>query len=433
MRIGLHLPPSDAIVREWRIEQRLAGLRTRFGAAADIVVLASSNDARRYNCGGCALLDLEGGQSAPLDIEAHFWETAPPTANRPSYRVSSIGRVLPLSSVELTRAEDPSLDMHAFNRGELIGCGEVDYSCFRFFPYGYLFRYVGLGPTDAFGHRIDRDPRELRQRSKVHKLVLCFGGSAVWGTSVLFEQCFPAQLERLLNAWSEESATPMRFTVLNYGVPGGVVLNAMQRLMLFGVGLRPDVVIFHDGVNDFYYADTSDPRLLSGHDIVYQQNLETWADILHRADAKDQRANLSGPLAAPRGAAPLDVLRAYLRRKREAITLAKAFGAKVISGLQPFADSKSRLSTLEKERIAAWRGVPPNHQSEFALVAGLYQLISRERPLVGADIEVNFHDEFGPLSPAHEHFADSVHLDIEGEAHVAATYSKAIGRLMQHG
>ena len=89
--------------------------------------------------------------------------------------------MLALSGFKLGPAEDEHLNQHPFNRLAPRGQAEIEYGCFRFFPYGFTFRMLGLGPTDAFGHRICGNFRAYRSRDRQHKLIVCFGGSAVWG------------------------------------------------------------------------------------------------------------------------------------------------------------------------------------------------------------------------------------------------------------
>ena len=52
----------------------------------------------------------------------------------------------------------PALDAHAFNR---LGSRTTDQ--FIYFPYGYMFRMMGLGPLDEFSQRV-REPVAERLR-----------------------------------------------------------------------------------------------------------------------------------------------------------------------------------------------------------------------------------------------------------------------------
>jgi hypothetical protein len=426
-RVALHAPAPDASIREWRVEQRVAGLKTRFGEHAEIFfVTADGAGSPDVTCPRMSA--EEAARPGAVDYNAYFWEVAPVAAEgRRDYRVSWTGRVLPVSGIPLDELECPNLPIHAFNRNGPRGHGDIDFYCFQYFPFGALFRLVGLGPIDAFGHRIVGDFRSFRERDPNHVLVACIGGSAVWGTCTLPEQTFPEQLGAKLTASLGDRGK--RVTVLNFGVPGAVVFGEMQRFLLFVADLKPEFVILHDGVNDLYYANTCDPWLVTTHAVAYPQNFEIWAKVLHQGD-REVQANLGGPIAAPSDVAPLATARAYLRRKREAVKVAKAFGGKVFSGLQPFARSKSALSTLETARIKENIGDPANYRSEFDLVENMYNLMTDQRSTTGADVEINFHQIFRTFGAEKAHFCDMVHLDVDGEEVIAQHYCDAILKAM---
>jgi hypothetical protein len=427
MKIGLLLPRDTDSVKEWRFEQRLAGLRVRFGSDANIDLLAvEASSANTVHRSDLPVTLVGRREFSNYDVIACLWEdTERDDLPSGSYRVSSIGRVLPLPGVPLDDVEYPHLNTHPFNTFGPRGHGDTDFSCFQYFPFGHTFRIVGLGPIDAFGHRIVGDFRSFRDRDASHKLIVCFGGSAVWGTTVLPAQCFPVRLEQMLRSSTLAKEQGLTFSVLNFGIPGAVQLNELQRFLLFAADLRPDITIIHNGVNDFFYSATSSPWLIHNHAITYQQNFELWAQALHQGQTDETRTNLGGPVARPSDIAPIDVMKAFLRRKREFITTAKAFGSQVISGLQPFSRSKASISNLERERIRTWVGSPPNYQAEFALVEGLYRTYTRASPQLGSDRELNFHEMFQTLGSDQTHFSDMVHLDVEGEAVIASHYADA--------
>lgn len=424
MRIGLHLPSADVPILEWRIEKRIAGLQLRFGPEAQVALIGAPDHPSRE--GPSASFPL---LASPHDCEAEAWfaEAPPPPGGTRGWRVLPIGRVIPLCGTRVSAAEHPQLGAHAFNENGPQGGDDADYYGFQYFPFGYTFRLLGLGPIDPFGHRIAGDLRKLKGRASSHKLVACLGGSAVWGTTVLPEFSFPAKLEQALRSAAPK---PDDVTVLNFGVPGAVLLNTIQQFVLHVADLRPDVVIFHDGANDLFYACTADPRLVVGYAITYQQNMERWAEVLHQPEKKNEPTALGGPVVPPRDPPPLATLKAYLRRKREAVTIAQAFGAKVVSGLQPISESKSRLSPRERARISASSGSPPSYATEFLLISQMYRQIQTHNPGFGAEVNVNFDTVFRSLPADDSHFWDRVHLDDDGEAAVARVYAQAVTRLL---
>ncbi|HLO76178.1 MAG TPA: SGNH/GDSL hydrolase family protein [Magnetospirillum sp.] len=412
LRIALLLPPGGLDAADLR--QRLAGIACRFpGCLVDEIQLPPE--------------DVNLAAYDHLVVCDDKCQTPLPDHHARVYRVSAMGRVLPLADTPIDDRELPSIDRHPFSRSAPRGQGDLDYASFHYFPYGYLYRLVGLGPINEFGHRITEDIRSLKQRDPRHKVIACFGGSAVWGVCVIRDQSFPFQLQEILNGNPELSAAVDRCTVLNFGIPGGVVLNAMQHFLLFCADIRPDIVICHDGVNDIFYGCTSDPWLLGEHGIVYQQQLEYWADMLHDKNFKGN-ANLGGPVVPPSGLAPVRILQAYARRKVEFMTVARAFGAKFIWGQQGFAWSKP-LSPIERARISP-TGAPSAYEKEFHTVRLLYDLLRPRLEAFKPDALVDFDTLFSGLSSFDTVMADMVHLDPAGERLVAEHYARAIAGML---
>lgn len=408
MRVILLLPSSSK-PHPADIAQRLEGLRCRYPeASVETADLANP-------------LVLDSGDVAVVFAETPALEI-PPLATQ---RVAKSGQVLPLPGVPLGKDLLPDLDAHPFSRLGPRGQGDLDFACFHYFPYSYLYRLAGLGPVNAFGHRIDGDFRVLRNRAPDHKLIVCFGGSAVWSICTTPKQSFPAVLEHLLNARAKQENRALRVSVLNFGVPGAVVLNSMQHFLLYAADLRPDIVIAHDGVNDLFYGCTSDPWLLREHGIVYQQQLEYWASMLHDPRFKGD-ANLGGPIVPPSGVAPLHILKAYIRRKREFMQLVRGFEACAVWGLQPFARSKKALSPLEHSRIQPQRDIPIAYEAEFQTVRGLYDLLKTQESANNGDVAIDFDDIFNKISPEDTVMADMVHLDKNGEKIIAETYAERL-------
>ena len=78
--------------------------------------------------------------------------------------------------------------------------------------------------------------------------ILVYGGSFVWGTGALRDdETLPAHLEKLLSAGQPG---PMRYEVINCGETGYNSTQEVIFLIIEGVFLKPDLVIFVDGVND---------------------------------------------------------------------------------------------------------------------------------------------------------------------------------------
>jgi lysophospholipase L1-like esterase len=427
LRVGLLLPA--AAPPDWQIEQRLEGIRVRFGRDASVALLAAHDSVVPDAAFLAAAIPVSVDEAHPemTDHIVAFDEDSPSrTRTLASHTVSEVGRVVPWPDQPITDQDYAGLSRHVFNRLGPIGQGELDYYSFQYFPYGYLFRIVGLGPTDPFGHRIEGDLRAWRERGET-RLVACFGGSAVWGTTTLPHQCFPDRLEHMLNDTLPSSFS--RYKVLNFGVPGGVLLNSIQRFILFCAELKPDIVILHDGINDMFYGSSSDATLLSKYDISYQNNLETWAQILHAGSSARSSHTADRASETRAAASPISVLKAYLRRKRELAAVCRTFGAKVVTGLQPYCGSKHALSPTEMRRIRKWAGEPNIYANEFAMIAGLYRIIGEEKPPLGGDVHLDFHEEFARFGSSDTLFCDMVHLNRDGEHEIALRYADAIRRL----
>lgn len=78
--------------------------------------------------------------------------------------------------------------------------------------------------------------------------ILIYGGSVVWGTGALSDaETISAQLEEWLN---ERSPQGKRFEVINCGESGFQTTQEAIFLLIEGVYLSPDLVVFLDGYND---------------------------------------------------------------------------------------------------------------------------------------------------------------------------------------
>lgn len=312
----------------------------------------------------------------------------------------------------------PHLANHVFNR-----VTSALHNHYYFFPYGYLYRYLGVGPVNAFGHRIDTDLAGYRQRAPTHKLIACFGGSSCFSMYCLHDEMFPSRIEAKLNAWAKETGSPLEFTVLNFGQHGNVVLNQILTYLLFVQELRPDIVISHDGFNDLGYGQVADSTLLGRHHIVYQDNLEEWANILNKAEAAPPSDGVVDGVRQVQSM-PDAVVTAYLARERQFAALATNAGSRFVWGLQPFLLGKRRHSPAESqfERQAMEGQLNRRYLDCYRNMSFLYESVAvRASEVAGADF-VNLHREFRDLDGRETHFFDIVHLSPLGDEVVADTY-----------
>jgi lysophospholipase L1-like esterase len=144
--------------------------------------------------------------------------------------------------------------------------------------------------------------------------VLILGGSVAWGAyASQIGTTYFARLARRL----EDSGRPVSITVLAAG--GWTTDNELKALRARGLALKPDVVLFVDGMNDLAQA---------------------------RAGTEDQ------------------LVEAYLSRLREARDLTLEHGAAAVFSLQPALALKRRKSALEERILELMR-----RQSSFVPTA----------------------------------------------------------------
>jgi hypothetical protein len=388
-------------VQLWAPAQSLAHYRALAGLAS---VQLYSTDVGR----GCDVLVFTRGASK-TDLADD-----PKTVSGPRvYTLEKDGR-LRLAAESIDTLESPGLDLHVFNR---VGPKSPDGE-FYYFPYGYLFKYTGLGPINEFGFRVDGDFMRFADRAPHHKLIVVFGGSAAWSMYSLHDEMFATRLEEKLNAWSRAESRKETFTVLNFGMHGHVVLNEMLTHVLFTSRLNPDFVIGHDGFNDLVYGMLSDPDLLGRHDITYQYNLEDWGRILH--ETRDVPTNQpENPLVVHN--IPQLIAKAYVTRKQQFRRMVEATGGRFIWGLQPHVYSKGAMSPSESAYVKALPASEP-FINAYKRIGYLYdKILDLVRLPEGADF-VDVHTYFGRFGADESLFGDIMHTLPEGDERIADCY-----------
>lgn len=310
---------------------------------------------------------------------------------------------------------NPHHDDHVFGR---LAPSGTDF--FHYFPYGYLFRCVGLGPINGFGFRIADNPGQMETRPTNHKVIAVFGGSSAWSLDCLYDEMFSAVLERLLTERLAERGSDVKVTVLNFGQHGNVVLNEILTYTLFCNRLRPDIVLAHDGFNDLAYGMATDPTLLL-QGLCYQFNLEAWAGLLHDT-MPTAEPGAPAVKREPRNA-PQTVIRAYIRRKQQFQRLVEADGGRFVWGLQPTMESKAALSASEQAFVS--RVLPSEDPVEpiMALMKDLYEMMLANVPLLRQVDFVNFHQEFAKYGADRTLFADKMHTTPDGDRVIAERYA----------
>ena len=145
------------------------------------------------------------------------------------------------------RGEEAAAHFAAFARTPSIFRPYIEY---RRIPN---MREAGI-QTNSLSYRgpefaIEKPPETFR--------ILVYGGSFVWGTGALRDdETIPAHLERRINAAKQG---PMRYEVINCGETGYQTTQELIFLIIEGLFLKPDLVIFIDGVNDSMAGHTQLP------------------------------------------------------------------------------------------------------------------------------------------------------------------------------
>ncbi len=408
-------------VSKTQIERARQGIAARFPAAEATDLAASRSMLSHYQdrLPAQPLIRLEDKRAcAGYDIVVYLESKKELVPFRYSgvkgqrvYKVDYLGKLC--SCQKLDDRDYPYYRSHAFN-----WAGPRLDDNFYYFPYGYLFRMTGMGPTNEFGHRIVADMDKLAQRPRTHKLVALFGGSAAWSIFSYHREMFSQRLEDKLNQHMAATAGTLSFTVLNFAAPGNVVLNQMQTYLLFCQKLRPDIVISHDGGNDLAYGKSSSPMLLNKHAITYQYNLEAWSHLLHDT--------YEFPLSWERDKIPSvnfprSVIRSYIFRKGQFRDIVQAFGGIFVAGLQPMFFSKRALSPDEKKSMVLYKNNEGPLRNMHLLYDKLEEVLEKKKPQEYEHF-VNFHKLFSGYGAATTLMGDQIHTLPAGDEVIAGHY-----------
>ncbi len=430
MRAAFVLP--DAALTNEAILRTLAGLRYRFPTLNEFALVcpATMTEYYRQLFPTVEITTVTGDRevaSAPPVSQAsavvflcgpegrHF--CSPTVVQKPGgprvYITDYTGIVLTADG-SIDEVEYPYLTSHVFMRdGAAMPNGR-----FCYFPYGYLFRYAGLGPLNEFGHRISRPLREVQERGTDTKLIVVFGGSAAWGMYALHHEMFSQVLEDRLNTFLQEQGAPERFLVLNFAQHGNVLLNHLVTYTLFCVSLRPEIVISHDGFNDMAYGQTSDSLLLNDHAITYQSNIEFWGAQLQMPNPPPT----PDPTRLPIRNLPMGIIGAYEERLLQfQQTAQRVTNSVFINGLQPAVFHKGKTSPLEDVYLKT------HHAGKFDIefvhnLPFLYEQYLGKDPGSRLQHFVNFPDVFRSYGEDVTLFGDIMHTLPAGERVIAGTY-----------
>jgi hypothetical protein len=318
---------------------------------------------------------------------------------------------LALQNQQFDQLEIDDVEAHVFSRG--APRNKVEY---YYFPYGYAVHWPGLGPVNSFGFRNSVDWRELAVRDKSHKVIVVSGASAVWSQCCIHYEAFPAVLERMLNDWCRENDSTLRFTVVNLGLFGNLILHQITNYILFGERLHPDYVLAHDGFNDLLFGLMSDPWLISEHSISYQPEFEWWGQLLHNTPPHllTHSAQPFAPVNLPHV-----VVRSYVERKDQFRRIVEGMGTEFVWGFQPCVLSKGEGSPEEQKTISAGH---PYYGLAYHKIGFLFDNFTRLARLPAGVTFVDCHKAFKAFGKDQHLFEDIAHTTNLGDLKLAQLY-----------
>lgn len=243
---------------------------------------------------------------------------------------------------------------------EFYRAGTVFESYTHFRPRAFLGKYYG--ETEA-GYRLSRDPGPWPPDPKNFN-VFFFGGSTAFGVGPYWATV-ASYLEDTMNASGDFTR---KVYVYNFGRSG--YISTQEEVLfhrLIGAGLRPDMVVFLDGLNDFcfwdgqpsswqaladYFEQTNAEyqRQIAGYGIVtHWEKLRDFAEtmpLLRLADALLSRSRSAGvptytgatepPNDKPEDEATLQrVIARYVGNMRQVKAVSAAYGIVSVFVWQP--------------------------------------------------------------------------------------------------
>jgi lysophospholipase L1-like esterase len=140
---------------------------------------------------------------------------------------------------------------------------ELNETRFHYEPYNVWLNMPASGVTtniDSFGRRKTCQSR-LAENERSEKKIFIFGGSTMFGTGTDDCNTIPSLLALELAMQAPKS----KFHITNYGTSGyQSTQQIIQLIRLLQSGLKPDIVLFYDGINDVYASGYS-PAIPGAH------------------------------------------------------------------------------------------------------------------------------------------------------------------------
>jgi hypothetical protein len=316
---------------------------------------------------------------------------------------------------------DPHIDANVFAR---LG-GRAFRGAAYGFPYNgyYVSHPTAFGPIDEFGFRNAFALSDLHRRADDHLVVAVFGGSVTWSPGCLQPETFCSVLQDRLRAGLTDGGRFARATVVNFGVSGHTVMNAISTYALFCERIRPQIVIAHDGFNDLFNGPLTDPGLLRRHALTYMSSME---EMIQRMMGAPPDIALSQSFADGRAARllspPQAVVQAYVERKRQFRRIVESDGAAFVWGFQPSWFDKP-LGAAEQRRLTKIKQQAKVFGPLYEAMPMLADLARRALADTPESRTARLCERFATLPESLDVFLDHAHLTPAGDAEVAAVYA----------
>ncbi len=321
----------------------------------------------------------------------------------------------------------------------------------RWYPYVYWKSSPMSSPylnVDQHGDRATWNRSPHAGSGGGHPLsVFMFGGSTMWGYGVRDDYTLASLLSKRL-----AEKTDYNVEVLNYGQIGYVSTQEVLLLyQLLAQGMRPDVVVFHDGINDTFAAyqegiagltQNESFRVrefnLVGGDRSRRRNLyltavrtlffhtdaaklgrliggkDSEGDVRDKVEAREVLSYLA-PRPNHQGADALEqqVVSRYLFNKQIVQMLGKQFGFQCLFYWQPAVFFKDKLTAHERAFLG-----DPERQKFFLATYGRMAAAAPESGVRDLSAifknkpEMYFTDTWHPTESGNELLADSMADDV---------------------
>jgi len=119
------------------------------------------------------------------------------------------------------------------------------------------FNYPGL--------RIETRSIELDEIKDNFPLVVCFGDSVTFGWNLKYEDSYPQLLENLL------FKDYMLTKVINIGIGGDTILDAINRLEKDALCYNPHIIIVNFGLNDGMLVESNENKIKKNESLSYSE------------------------------------------------------------------------------------------------------------------------------------------------------------------